>query len=1292
MSWRSFWNDESFNMALTCPTSEVLRQLLQGALSPAESSILEAHLEQCTSCIARMCELEKTDTLARALGAQPEMQQSLGEDLEAAKLVEQFKALGAAPPVPGLQRTVSYHVGPTSPKQPGPLHAMKAHLDRQIPQKESRTPNLPEGGGNWAGETITHRPSSVDGQATEHETLPALEDRETPAGDRLLVPGYEILGELGRGGMGVVYKARHIQLKRVVALKMILAGGHAGERELERFRIEAEAVARLQHPGIVQIFEVGEHQGLPYFSLEFLEGGSLAAKLKGATQEPREAARLVELMARAMQAAHEAGIVHRDLKPANVLMSKDGKPKITDFGLAKKLDDGAGQTQTGAIMGTPSYMAPEQASGSKVIGPAADVYALGAILYELLTGRPPFRANTPFDTVRQVLSEEPARPSRLRPKLPRDVETICLKCLQKESHLRYPSADALADDLRCFQSGEPIRARPVSRWERTVKWVRRHPAAAAVYGLVLLVSILGGLGGTMYWLWQEADAARTIADMARQKADEARLAEEKAKGQEEIARKQAEKAFLGEQEARKGEIKARDLLARFKYATDMNLAYHEARNQSWGRTRALLENSPHHLRDWEWSYVENLCPRERQVLQGHKEAVTSVSFSPDGRWLASGSFDHSVRIWDLCKGSQTLCLEGHNGCVASVKFSPDGRRLATGSLDSTVKVWDLSTGKEMLSLEGHKKGVTSVSFSPDGRRLASGHVEKTVKVWDLFAGKEALSLEGHTGAVTSVSFNPDGTSLASGSLDMNVKVWDLSSGKEVLSLEGHKDGVNSVSFSPDGRRLASGSSDHTVKVWNLPSGKESLSLQGHRNELTMQVSSVSFSPDGRWLASGSFDMSVKVWDLSSGKEMLSLEGHKDVVRGLSFSPDGRRLASGSSDHTVRVWQLPRGKESLSLQGHNHVNSVSFSPDGRRLASGWSGDHQNVKVWDLASGKQTLFLEGQKNWVSGVTFSRDGKRLASASGDKTVKVWDLPSGRETFSLEGHKDRVNTVSFSPDGARLASGSADKTVKIWDLSSGKEALSLVGHPDTVGSVSFSPDGRWLASGSYKTVKIWDMSSGKETLSLNGHERFVDSVSFSPDGRRLASGSGDKTVKVWDLASGEEMLSLEGHKDRVNSVSFSPDGRRLASGSYDKTVKIWDLSSGTEVLSLVGHKNGVSSVAFSPDGWRLASGSEDKTVKVWTAVDTRHLWNLQEATVCEREKDWFAAAFHLRKSIDLEIAYTAAEALAGATSFQPLGVATSLTGIRVLEGRTDLGELRSRHARAKEEWKKVQKQLGGK
>ncbi|MBP5975020.1 CHAT domain-containing protein [Brasilonema sp. CT11] len=590
-----------------------------------------------------------------------------------------------------------------------------------------------------------------------------------------------------------------------------------------------------------------------------------------------------------------------------------------------------------------------------------------------------------------------------------------------------------------------------------------------------------------------------------------------------------------------------------------------------------------------------------KTLKKHTFSVNSVSFSPDGKTLASASYDKTVKLWDVNTGQEVKTLNGHTHSVTSVSFSPDGKTLASASRDKTVKLWDVNSGREIKTLNGHTSYVFSVSFSPDGKTLASASQDKTVKLWDKDSGQEVKTLR-HTSDVKSVSFSPDGKTLASVSWDKTVKLWNINSGREIKTLIGHTSSVNSVSFSPDGKTLASVSYDTTVKLWNINSGREIKTLNGH----TSSVSSVSFSPDGKTLASGSDDKTVKLWDINSGSEIKTLFGHTSDVKSVSFSPDGKTLASASFDNTVKLWNINSGREIETLIGDIFsASSSSISPDGKSVDSG--PDDKTVKLWNINSGREIKTLIGHTTSVTSVSFSPDGKTLASASWGKTVKLWNINSGREIKTLIGHTNSVTSVSFSPDGKTLASASQDKTVKLWNINSGREIKTLIGHTYSVYSVSFSPDGKTLASASQdKTVKLWNINSGREIKTLYGHTYSVYSVSFSPDGKTLASASQDNTVKLWDVNTGREIQTLKGHTDYVTSVSFSPDGKTLASASQDNTVKLWDINNSREIQTLKGHTNSVTSVSFSPDGKTLASASWDNTVKLWDINNSREIQTL--------------------------------------------------------------------------------------
>jgi WD40 repeat protein/serine/threonine protein kinase len=1116
------------------------------------------------------------------------------------------------------------------------------------------------------------KPGSSDGSGSHGDSVPVGGKRLEQVGD------YRILAEIGRGGMGVVYEAEQQALGRRVALKVLLRTAAGDGSALVRFQREAKAAARMHHTNIVPVFDVGQDGEHLYYVMQLIHGQGLDGvihdlkRLRGQAQaspapeeksiaaslvlgrfeqekladanDPRataayegtrpssallpgqsdlssvesnrrayyrSVAQIGVQTASALSYAHARGIVHRDIKPGNLLLDATGNVWVTDFGLAKTGD--VGMTHTGDILGTIRYMAPERFRGQCDV--RADVYALGMTLYELLTLKAAYVSGDRLKLMELIRNSEPASPRSIDARVPRDLETIVMKALDKDVRRRYQSADEMVEELQRFVNDEPIKARRVSQAERLWRWCRRKPAVAGLLGAVGLllvgIAVVASLG------YVREATQRGLAQQAEAKAQD-----------------EAERATrLAEDESR-----ARQAARRNLYVANMRLA-----QQAWEGAQVkymlqLLEEAAirlpgdDDLRGFEWRYLWRLGHPEVQTFQGHTGRVHSVAFSPDRQRLASASEDGSVRLWGAANGNVLLTFtsgqdvitrQGPIRPVLSVAFSPDGQRLATANFDSTVQLWDAATGKALQILRWHTGAVRSVAFSPNGQRLASGSGDGTVQLWDAATGKALVPLRGRIGPVLSVAFSPDSQRLASGSGDGTVKLWDAANGKELLSLQEHKAAVFSVAFSPDGKRLAAASYDRTVKLWDTSTGEELLPLQGHTNA----VESVAFSPDGRTLASASRDRTVKLWDATSGKELQTLRVHTDAVWSVAFSSDGQRLASAGGDGTVKLWEPASSQELFSLKRHSGlVESVAFSPDGQRLAS--ASRDGTVNLWDAATGKELFSLQGHTDVVASVAFSPDGQRLASAGGDGTVQLWDATSGKQLQTLTVHSGSFGSVDFSPDGQRLAFASNDGTVTLWETASGKELQTLQGHTrvvPTMGytpSVAFSPDGKRLASShGDRTIKLWDAATGEELLSLPGHTRVVLSVAFSPDGKRLASASYDWTVKLWDTASGKELQTLEGHTYGVSGVAFSPDGKRLASAGVDRTVKLWDAATGKELLSLRGHTGSVWCVAFSPDGQRLASGRDDGTITLWESV--------RPSLETLRQRDMSKQAFDLLDSL---------------------------------------------------------------
>jgi WD40 repeat protein/serine/threonine protein kinase len=985
------------------------------------------------------------------------------------------------------------------------------------------------------------------------------------------IPGYEILGELGRGGMGVVYKARQIKLNRLVALKMILAGAHADPLQLERFCAEAEAVARLQHPYIVQIYEVGEYAGCLFFSLEYVDGGTLAQKLNGVPQPPRLAAHLLRLLALAIHSAHQKGIIHRDLKPGNILLvvptehvsGSDtfhgeieatfrlfGIPKITDFGLAKHLDVQS-QTRTGAIIGTPSYMAPEQAEGrAHAIGPATDVYGLGAILYEMLTGRPPFESDSSLTTIRQLLGQDPVPPTQLHRKVPRDLETICLKCLEKDPARRYHSAEELADDLQRFLSDQPIEARPAGWWLRSIKWMRRHPTKTIVASVVSL-------------------AVLTLLTMAL------------------IYHLRIQKAYA---ETRKYAEDSRQNLIRLHVAQGTS-----AMNAGDGFTALLWftealrldagtpeQESPHRQRI---AALKQGLPRPEQ-LWVHDGPVNDTRFSPDGSRVLTAGEDGKIYLWDGETGEEALPPLMQGGAVTFAIFSRDGQRIAAGGISGTAGVWDSRTGQPLTAILPLRGPLRWLDFSPDGRLLATvGGGE--VRLWDVAKGRRLDDDRRARSGINVALFSPDGRWLATGGEDGAIRLWDASTRKVGLVVAAHERAIQCLAFSPDSKRIASGSSDHTARVWDVASG----GAIGRHLRHADPILHVAFSPDGRRLLTSSEDGTAQIWSVAESQRRGDSLLHKSIIRWAAFSPDGCRVATAGDDNSARLWSAITGAPlTPPLRGNGSVNRVAFSPDGRRLAV--ASDDGTARVWDVACRLQARVID------EAAVFRRRA--------DLDLRVGYLNSTPAT------DDAVSRTS--PDGHFILKISNDNTARVYRVSSGEAVTPPLAHRGEITYAAFSrPDGRFVATTSMdETARVWDAASGAPVSPPLRHASGVQSADFAPDGRRLVTASDDNTACIWDIASGTLLVPPLKHDGTVVRAIFDPAGQRVATGSLDQTARVWDGETGQTLTPPFVHPWSVRRVGFSTDGQHLLTTSPAGIVWSWdlprTAFDPEELIRLAQ------------------------------------------------------------------------------------
>ncbi len=1067
---------------------------------------------------------------------------------------------------------------------------------------------------------------------------------------------YELLEEIARGGMGVVFKARQVSLNRIVALKMILAGQLASEADVQRFHAEAEAAANLDHPNIVPIYEVGEHEGQHYFSMKFIDGGSLLEGVRGegsgvSQESQRATAQLIATVARAVHHAHQRGILHRDLKPGNILLQKDEggrmkdektpadssfilhpssfSPHVTDFGLAKRVTGDTGQTRTGAIVGTPSYMAPEQARAEKGLTTAVDVYSLGAMLYELLTGRPPFKAETPLETLRQVTDDEPTSPRSLNGQINRDLETICLKCLEKDPRRRYESAAALAEDLERWLSGDPIIARPSTPWERVRRWIKRRPTLSS---LIFLLTVIASL---------------ILRDDRRRRQDERKTSSRNS------AELKAKSAALARETRAKQEAKRQEQIARrYFYGSDINLAQQALENQNSIQLMAALERQipkkgEDDYRTFEWHYLWGLAHRERLTLDRATNPISHMAYTPDGKKLVTVA-KGEVKMWDSATGREEGAFLLPSETISYLAISPDGAKLAVGIKPAErqsrpkgaqsvkeaeadkeaktephrVELWDLTTGERISKLETGNDSIEALAFSKDGSTLmiaeeisdilartqsaspltvrkwgfSQGHV-KTVKLasmgWKLPLGVSGVRFAADGATVTAcgtgVPSNAGSPNLlkqildpmwASKALEGVAFTWDCDNGASKHTTRWRSKGVWRMELSGDGDKVAATDYDGTLNLRQLSTNSD-LPTPVVRPSLFV---SVTFAPDGQTLAVTGEDGTVRIWDIQAGKQIAAYVGNTKSVSAMAFAPDGRSVAT-CLDQTVKVWEVTRTPEPVA---------ISFAPLRSMLD-------------ELSPPK--------------VTFIPNGERMLIAHGPQ-VTIWDLTTAKEVGRLKRYqraavknpteKDIVDAFTPALVSAlavslnnRLVAVSGNKGTSIHDLVTGEETAQLSDEGCITAVPSFSSDGALLVVSEMTVVpsarrtkawnvKGWQPRTDPVTESL-GHIQ-----AFSSDGKRcLSDRHGDLSVRrlaVCQFPGGEVCFEREfTGMFPASPVALSPDGHEVAVSTIDGAVQLWRGETGPVKTVLRGHTNAITALAFTTDGLTLATASGDGTVKLW-------------------------------------------------------------------------------------------------
>ena len=1027
--------------------------------------------------------------------------------------------------------------------------------------------------------------------------------------------GYELLEVIARGGMGVVWKARHTQLNRIVALKLISVGDAGTPDFVERFQTEAEAAASLDHPNIVPVYEFGESEGQRFLAMKFVEGGTLAGKVGSGGSErsarslnadslitdysPLQAAALLATIAHAVHYAHQRGVLHRDIKPGNILLDAAGQPHLTDFGLAKLIEKDTTVTKTLAVLGTPSFMSPEQAAGrTRDITTAADVYGLGAVLYDLLTGEPPFAGGTTLDTIRQVMEREPKRPSLLNPAVDRDLETICLKCLEKESGRRYGSAEALADDLERWERHEPILARPAGALELIAKWVRRHRTRAALLATVLL-AILGVAVVSTVMSVRVSSARRLIAEQAEERRRELvqlnvatgnRLAEE---GDPFAALKSfAEAAHFDAQEPER--------LAMHRLRFALTLAHLPQLERIWPHTgavtragfssdgRRVVTAAGRTALVWDAISGEAMTPPLAQA-----EALAWAGFSPDDRFVATRTGSGSAQVWSAETGAPvagpfpvTRLGYWRNALAPALAFSAEDNSLLLPGNRSAVLRSLVNDTTEALTVECPQR-VNHAFFSPDGSEFAIA-VEGGAHICAAASGEIVRRLQVER-PCRNGAWSADGSTLALADDLFRVHLLDAQTGVPVGPPLRHDDMVLGCQFSPDSARLLTWSYDNTARLWNARDGRPLAAPLRHQGP----VRAATFSPQGQRIATASADGAARLWDAATGESLGRVLRHGRPVLDVAFAPDGERMLTASADGQARLWRISTNGHARWTWPHGSpTESAVFSPDGAQVAV--VGLREEARVWEVSSGTKTGPSLAHPKRALDVAWL-DYARVITTCADGQVRVWEITSGKVLSAMPLPQEVGDSLQgrLLPDGHRFVTCWAKRPPVVWDVESG-QPLHQLGEQAWL-NFGFSRDGGYLVTVRVGAAQVWATKTGAKVGPELKVASSVAEAAVSEDGRRVATTAGDFSATVWDVSTGRRLAGPLRHVAAIRHLAFTPDGRVLATASDDRTLRLWDADAGEALGLPLAHGSRVLRISVRADGRAFATACSDGQARVW-------------------------------------------------------------------------------------------------